>query len=284
MATSILQDPKMTEISFHVAWDKAILEWLEVRMIFDRFDPQNTKRYIFVENPETKPLRDTTVYESVQHSTSTKFSPAGRWGRVQSKMDSYTLDDEHDDEDRPKTLELCPFIIRIKREVDDTNLPQPKLDIENEELSFEWKEMFKLFYDERAEIDRRMQSSLADPNTMLTKPSLTAGNVLALPQVDAMVHWAKQVVCLRDAHRCEVRKERIASREKLESIYTRLLDDEATHFEWEEQALVFRYYKFKEQQAECMTFDDEESEHVPYFLPFGSAEGFGVGFTYWECY
>lgn len=168
-----LQDPMMTELKV-VANGNFMLT-----MHFDRFDPDDEDRCIF----ENKKAGRRVAWPAF-----CRIGPYFDWYRGRGPAA----------DDYGGHFEAPNHVLRVKNVINDTELPGLEYDLEKQEVSFRWREMFMHLYQEEAVVESRldewMQSLLRSDVTTNMPPVLTQ-----------IKRWNDQ----RDDIRCLVRQKRV---------------------------------------------------------------------------
>jgi hypothetical protein len=160
-AKKYLEDPAMISLHFdlgRVGCEGRISDMV-VDMVFDRYEGDDTKaRCVFAENPLTTGAIIRYLSEAGQRAYERKKS-----ARLRKKMAVYLGSSANGDpaaatvakksaRGRRARFDLPPYQIRIKSKANDTELPNLKLNLQNNrtEVSFEWHGMFAAFFSEAA--------------------------------------------------------------------------------------------------------------------------------------
>jgi len=157
-ATRYLQDPRMTELAFDLGkWTKPFT------MHFDRFDPVHPTRCIFADNPspfdltnrEQEAPKQPSVELDLQQADFIEQMRIGQWKSLLASYDTGHLNVRRG----AGRFDEPSHTIRVKRLVNDTELPGITVDYDKREVSFRWLELFECLYREQRALERMLLRS-----------------------------------------------------------------------------------------------------------------------------
>lgn len=139
-AAKHLQRPLMTEVKFNCGDDR----WISMR--FDKLDPNDRSRCIFVED-----IRSVTKRGSPDEKEEFDNLKCASWRK---RVNAYLGADAKPAEDSGRHLPA--HTVRVKAVANDTELPALRCDFDNRSISFEWFGMFNLLYREEMNLRHRI--------------------------------------------------------------------------------------------------------------------------------
>jgi len=105
-----------------------------------------------------------------------------------------------------------PYSIRVRRDMNDTEIPGLEIDYEKREISFDWRGMYNMFYREENYVDRNIKELATQARTeaLDLKAMMDTGGISL---IDAMQRLLKRVKTSEENAR------RHARRKRLDTIY-----------------------------------------------------------------
>jgi hypothetical protein len=204
IARKYLEDPDLTQIhcDCETAYEQNLTCLMGSKLIFSHYE-ENKLRAVFKKCPEDKEDDHCWMcshYLAVARREKSRDLDDFYMGR--DVGDGMCLDCEG--VTRGQRCDIPPYIIRIKWEAHDTELPNLEADFEKGEISFEWQGMLETFFRETAILDRFDDEIATESLQWLSREKPSMVKVIVRAREDQELRWL---------HKKEVRRNRIDRRD-----------------------------------------------------------------------